>query len=50
MVNPYLKDKGSAVRFCLWPQNEKILKKFQSYFLFFKNLKKTNYQNEQDLY
>ena len=26
MVCLYLKNKGSAVRFCLWPQNEKLIK------------------------
>jgi hypothetical protein len=30
MVSPYLKNKGSAVRFCLWPQMiNKIKKKYQ---------------------
>jgi hypothetical protein len=26
MVSPYLKNKGSAVRFCLWPQVKKSYK------------------------
>jgi hypothetical protein len=28
MVSPYLKNKGSAVRFCLWPQMKKYLNPF----------------------
>ena len=29
MVSPYLKNKGSAVRFCLWPQMNNVLKPFK---------------------
>jgi len=35
MVSPYLKNKGSAVRFCLWPQ---VIKSNKTFFLFSQTL------------
>ncbi len=33
MVSPYLKNKGSAVRFCLWPQMKKIVNRLKRIFV-----------------
>ena len=40
MVSPYLKNKGSAVRFCLWPQMYNIEKICQSIFEYEKSSNK----------